>query len=427
MADIIDVVGVGFGPANLALAIAITEHNEACTPGSRISARFLERQSEFGWHRGMLIDGATLQVSFLKDLATMRNPTSDFGFLSYLQARGRLVDFINHKSLFPTRVEFHDYLEWAAARLDHLVSYGSDVVEIVPVIEHGQIDYFDIRMRGGDVVRARNVVLGLGLAPRVPSGVQLSDRIWHNHDLLRRLEKLPSAVHDRFTVVGAGQSAAEVVDYLHREFPHAEVCAIFSRYGYSPADDSAFANRIFDPAAVDEFFSAPEAVKNSIMGYHRNTNYSVVDLELIDELYRRSYQEKVVGRERLRILNTSRIVAESSTVDGVDITVEHLPTGRRRELSSDVLIYATGYQPADPFAVLGSLGPYCATDEAGRLKVHRDYQVETAPELRAGIYLQGGTEHSHGISSSLLSNAAIRAQDILSSLVSQSVMRELVS
>ena len=96
----------------------------------------------------------------------------------------------------------------------------------------------------------------------------------------------------RFLVVGAGQSAADVTEYLHRSHPQAEVCAVFTRYGYTPADDSPFANRIFDPAAVDDYFGSPEDVKQMLVDYHRNTNYSVVDADLIEELYRRAYQEK---------------------------------------------------------------------------------------------------------------------------------------
>ncbi|CAM5522064.1 lysine N(6)-hydroxylase/L-ornithine N(5)-oxygenase family protein [Streptomyces tanashiensis] len=116
-----DVVGVGFGPANLALAIAVEEYNEQAAPGEELTAVFLEKQPNFGWHRGMLLPDATMQVSFLKDLATMRNPLSRFGFVPYLHDRGRLVDFINHKMLFPTREEFHDYLQWAANGVDHMV------------------------------------------------------------------------------------------------------------------------------------------------------------------------------------------------------------------------------------------------------------------------------------------------------------------
>lgn len=32
-----------------------------------------------------------------------------------------------------------------------------------------------------------------------------------------------------------------------------------------------------------------------------------LDLDLVDELYRRAYAEKVAGAERLRVLNASRV------------------------------------------------------------------------------------------------------------------------
>src|SRR5215218_9612596 len=103
-----DVLGIGFGPSNLALAIAVDEHNDAQPGDAAIDAVFVEKQDRFGWHRGMLIDDATMQVSFLKDLVTMRDPTSAHSFVAYLHDRGRLVDFMNHKTLFPLRIEFHD-------------------------------------------------------------------------------------------------------------------------------------------------------------------------------------------------------------------------------------------------------------------------------------------------------------------------------
>jgi L-ornithine N5-oxygenase len=49
--------------------------------------------------------------------------------------------------------------------------------------------------------------------------------------------------------------------------------------------------------------------------------------------------------------------------------------------------------------------------------LQRDYRVVAEPELECGIYLQGGTEHTHGLSSSLLSNSAVRAGEILESIV----------
>jgi L-ornithine N5-oxygenase len=404
---IYDVVGVGFGPSNLALAIALAEHNEKAGP---VTAQFLERQPRFGWHRGMLIDDATMQVSFLKDLVTMRNPASRFSFLCYLQARERLVDFINHKNLFPLRIEFHDYFEWAAAQVDDLVAYGREVVKAE---RHG--DFFDVTDSTGAVFRARNLVMGTGLRPRMPEGVTRDDRIWHNSELLAKF----GTVRDpkRFVVVGAGQSGAEVTAFLHDKFPQAEVCGVFSRYGYSPSDDSSFANRIFDPAAVDEFYSAPENVKRRLMDYHANTNYSVVDIDLIDELYRREYREKVSGRQRLRLFNVSRPAEVVRTGDGVRVAVASLSTGAETVLNADVVVYATGYLPADPAGQLGEVARYCLRDAEGRLRVGRDYRVWTVPEVTGGIYLQGGTEHTHGITSSLLSNTAVRVGEILKSIV----------
>ncbi|MFE5809178.1 lysine N(6)-hydroxylase/L-ornithine N(5)-oxygenase family protein [Streptomyces sp. NPDC056491] len=415
-----DLIGIGFGPSNVAMAIALSEHNAGVGPQEAVTAHFFEQQPRFGWHRGMLIDDATMQVSFLKDLVTLRNPASEYSFLCYLQSRGRLIDFVNHKNLFPLRVEFHDYFEWAAAKVDDMVSYGSEVVAVRPVLRHGAIEYLDVTARSGSelvVHRARNLVIGTGLRPQMPDGVDRTERVWHTSELLTRVAALGNADPSRFVVVGAGQSAAENVAFLHRTFPGAEVCAVFSRYGYSPADDSGFANRIFDPSAVDEYFTAPESVKRKLIEYHANTNYSVVDIDLIDDLYRQEYQEKVLGTERLRFLKVSRLADVSEGPDSVRVTVESLVTGEKEALEADALVYATGYRSADGLGLLGDVGKLCRRDDLGRVRVARDYRVESEPELRCGVYLQGGTEHTHGITSSLLSNTAVRVGEILRSIV----------
>ncbi|WP_405825439.1 lysine N(6)-hydroxylase/L-ornithine N(5)-oxygenase family protein [Streptomyces sp. NBC_00838] len=423
-APVYDLIGIGFGPSNVAMSIAVSEHNARVGSQEPVTAHFFEQQPSFGWHRGMLIDDATMQVSFLKDLVTLRNPTSEFSFLCYLQSKGRLIDFINHKNLFPLRVEFHDYFEWAAAKVDDMVSYGHEVVGVTQVVRDGTVEYLDVTVRSGEglvVHRARNLVIGSGLRPQMPAGVERGDRVWHNSELLKKVDGLEDTSPSRFVVVGAGQSAAENVAYLHRRFPEAEICAVFSRYGYSPADDSAFANRIFDPEAVDQYFAAPEDIKSRLMGYHGNTNYSVVDIDLIDDLYREMYREKVLGTERLRFLNVSRLVDVKETADKARATVKSLVTGEESFLDADVVVFATGYGPADPVGLLGELADRCLRDDEGRVRVERDYRVATDPGLRCGIYLQGGTEHTHGITSSLLSNTAIRVGEILDSLLDRGV------
>ncbi|THA30735.1 L-lysine 6-monooxygenase [Streptomyces sp. A1277] len=415
-----DLIGIGFGPSNVAMAIAISEHNARSGTQRAVTAQFFEQQPRFGWHRGMLIDDATMQVSFLKDLVTLRNPSSEYSFLCYLKSKGRLIDFINHKNLFPLRVEFHEYFEWAAAKVAGTVSYDHEVVGVTQVVRDGAVEFLDVTVRSGEgltVHRARNLVIGTGLRPLLPEGVERGDRVWHNSELLARVGELDGTSPSRFVVVGAGQSAAENVAYLHRRFPGAEICAVFSRYGYSPADDSSFANKIFDPDAVDEFYAAPEPVKRKLMDYHGNTNYSVVDIDLIDGLYRQMYQEKVLGTERLRFLNVSRLTEVKETPDKVRATVKSLVTGEETLLDAEVVVFATGYSPADPLGLLGEVGEHCLRDEEGRVRVERDYRIATDAALNCGIYLQGGTEHTHGITSALLSNTAIRVGEILDSLL----------
>ena len=405
------VIGVGFGPSNLGLAIALEEHNE--TPGNQpISAQFVESKGEFGWHTDMLIPGTTMQISFLKDLASQRNVRSRYTFLNYLTERGRLSEFINHQTFFPTRLEFHDYLEWAAERVNATVHYGT---RAVAVRDEGDCLAVDVEGAQNTTLRARAVVLAGGLHPQLPGGVVETSRQFHNHRLLTKIAELPSITHHRFVVVGAGQSAAEVTDYLHTTYPDAEVHGVFAKYGYSPADDSPYANRVFDPAAVDDFYTADPNVRQRLIDYHRATNYSCVDLPLIETLYAREYAERVAGRRRLYFHGASGVQSAVEGDDCVRVVVEHHPTKTTETLDCDAVVYATGFSPMSLPDILGDLcdSSVYAADGPG---VERDYRLRTSREIPGSIYLQGGTEHTHGLSSSLISNIAVRCGEIVESI-----------
>jgi L-ornithine N5-oxygenase len=379
--------------------------------------RFLERQPAFGWHRGMLIEDARMQVCFLKDLATQRNPASRYGFLTYLHERGRMSGFINAQNFFPTRLEFHDYLEWAAAGFAEQVDYGTEVRGIRPVGD-GASAMWEVHARTGDVdlrYLARDVVVGTGLVPHLPPGVELDDRVWHNRDLVPRVRALAGTAPQRFVVVGAGQSAAESVDYLHRSFPNAEVCSVLARYGFSPADDSAFANRIFDPRAVDDFFGAPDTTKDRLSAVHRNTNYSAVDSDLIRSLYDRHYAEQVSGRARLVFRNVSAVAGLTRTGSGVRVVVRSDLDGAQDVLDADVVVFATGYRSGDPTRFFDHDAGW-RRDDRGRLMISRDYRLLAEQPSARRVFVHGATEHTHGLGSTLLSNVAVRAGELVRAL-----------
>jgi L-ornithine N5-oxygenase len=417
--DVLGVVGVGFGPSNLGLAIAIEEYNERRAGGPAISAEFIESKPQFGWHTGMLIPGTTMQISFLKDLASQRNVRSRYTFLNYLTERGRLNEFINHQTFFPTRLEFHDYLEWAAGGVDATVHYGTRAVAV-----RDEGDWLAVDVEGADTrtLRTHAVVLAGGLRAQLPGGVVETARQFHNHELLNKLPKLPPIRHRRFVVIGAGQSAAEVTDYLHTSYPDAEVHGVFAKYGFSPADDSPYANRVFDPAAVDDFYTAEPTVRQRLLDYHRATNYSCVDLPLIETLYTREYAERVAGQRRLFFHGASGVVSATEDDAGVRVTVEHHPTKTVEILDCDAVVYATGFTPMALPEILGDL---CdpAVYAADGPEVERDYRLRTSRDIAGAIYLQGGTEHTHGLSSSLLSNIAVRCGEIVESIAGDAALR----
>lgn len=407
----VDVAGVGFGPSNLALAIAIEDHNRSVSGPERITSCFVEKQDRFGWHRGMLLPGTTMQISFLKDLVTQRDASSRLSFLNYLSSRGRLTHFINQQSFFPTRIEFHDYLEWAAAQVEAPVRYGAEALGVTSTGEG-----FEVHLADQAPVAARNVVLAGGLRAKLPEGIRPSERVFHNHRLLDHLSVLPASRHNRFVVVGAGQSAAEVAAYLHDSYPDAEIHAVFGKYGYTPADDSPYANRIFDPQAVVDFHGASAELRQQLLDYHRGTNYSAVDPPLIDDLYRREYSERVNGRRRLFVHGASEIVKVVDSPDGVAVRIGHRPTQTVDDFDCDAVIFATGFEPTGLGDLLGPLAAECEVDEQGRPLIDRDYRVVTSDRVRGGIYLQGATEHTHGLTSTLLSNLAVRSGELVNSL-----------
>jgi L-ornithine N5-oxygenase len=412
----VDIVGIGFGPSNLALAIAVAEHNER-HPDAPLDAHFYDNKDSFRWHPDMMIPGAQMQVSFLKDLVTLRNPLSRFTFLNYLRERGRLVDFINHQTFFPSRAEYADYMGWAAGQVDENVHFNVSVTAVETVGDEFCVHVGD--GAAGHVVPARNVVVGGGITAVLPQHVTTSNRQWHSHGLLGKLRELPELEHHRFVVVGAGQSAAEVTAYLHDAYPKAHVHAVFGKYGYTPADDSPYANRVFDPAAVDDFHEAPPEVRQRLLGYHRSTNYSAVDSEVIADLYAREYQEKVTGDRRLFVHGASRLDAEKTeeTDNGVRVTIDHLPTTTSETLMTDAVVYATGFRSIDLRDLLTNGDEEYCFDTSGLPQVTRDYRVRRPTEHAGNVYLHGGVEHSHGLTSTLLSNVAVRSGEIVHSIV----------
>lgn len=415
-----DIVGVGFGPANLALAVALAE-----MPGARrLDAHFIERQEGFHWHRDMQIEGSTVQISFLKDLATLRDPRSAFTFVNYLHDKGRLESFINLKQDAPTREEFTDYFRWAAAAFAQRVSYGETVESVEPMQRNGTVSRLRVLSRDAHGTRierlTRDLVVAIGGRPRIPALFEAlpKDRVIHTSDYVSRSTPLIDRGPMRVAVIGGGQSAGEVFYDVIQRFPEARASLILRDHALRPADDSPFVNEIFDADFVDAVHGMDAASRRALIASMRNTNYAVVDHSLIERIYAVLYRQRVSGEERHRVLAGCTIEAARGG-NGLTFSLRDAVTGVTTDEGFDAAILATGYHHDGHRRLLEGLGA-----DLGTCEVDRFYRVKTPASYTSRIYLQGCNEDSHGLSDTLLSILPLRAAEIVGDILSDTVAKQ---
>ncbi|MFG6175964.1 lysine N(6)-hydroxylase/L-ornithine N(5)-oxygenase family protein [Halomonas sp. THAF12] len=405
-----DLIGIGFGPSNIALAIALEEQGD-----DKLDAFFIERQPSFAWHPHMLLDHAHMQISFLKDLVTPRNPGSRFTFLNYLHEKGRLQDFINLQTFFPSRHEFNDYLSWTASHFDDRCAYGEEVVEILPEMRGDEVDFLRVRSRDGDgrlhERLTRSLVIGVGGAPNVPTcftDLRDDTRVFHSSHYLRDLARQDSP--RRIAVIGAGQSAAEIFLDLHNR-PGTEVDLITRTWAFKPSDDSPFVNEIFNPEYTDYVFNNPTGQRQALLEEYKSTNYSAPDLDLIQQIYDVFYQQKVTGNARHLFRRRHEVDQARASDEGIHLVVRNLEDGHTDEAAYDAVVLATGYQRDTHKSLLDPLA-----DQLSDFAVDRHYRLFTPPHFKPVIFLQGCCEPTHGLSDTLLSILASRTEEITTAL-----------
>jgi L-ornithine N5-oxygenase len=189
-------------------------------------------------------------------------------------------------------------------------------------------------------------------------------------------------------------------------------------------------NEVFNPERVDKFYSQSAAERQRSLAADKATNYSVVRLELIEEIYNNMYLQRVKNPDETqwqhRILPERKITRiehhgpqsrmrihlkssnpESTAADDVKETLE-----------VDALMVATGYYRNAHERLLSKVQHLRPTGQ-DQWNPRRDYRVEMDPSKvspQAGIWLQGCNEQTHGLSDSLLSVLAVRGGEMIQSI-----------
>jgi lysine N6-hydroxylase len=403
-----DLVGVGIGPFNLSLAALA-----AGVDGLR--ARFYDSKPAWTWHPGLLFDEAKLQVPFLADLVTLVDPTSPWSFLSYLREHDRLFPFYFSERFHAPRREYDHYCGWVSRQLPSCV-FGSAVEAV-----EWNAGLFVVRT-STETVRARNVVLGLGTEPVVPPcfAPVLGSCVLPASDYLFRRDEL-RALRD-VTVIGSGQTGAEVfLDLLRSAVPAGRRLRWLTRSpAFAPMEYSKLGLEHFTPEYTRYFHDLPAAKRDALFPRQWQL-YKAISDETIAEIHDLLYDSTVGGGWPDVTLMPNVEVVSAEAGEGIELGCRHVEQDRPFSLRTDAVVLATGYRQRHP-AVLDPLKPLVHWDDRGRFQVGADYRV-AASLPGGGLYVQNAETHTHGVGAPDLGLGAYRAAVILNSLCGRTVYR----
>ncbi|WP_274563388.1 lysine N(6)-hydroxylase/L-ornithine N(5)-oxygenase family protein [Streptomyces spiramyceticus] len=418
-----DLVGVGIGPFNLSLA--------ALADGvSGFRSLFLDAKPAFSWHPGLLMEGTTLQVPFLADLVTMADPTSPWSYLNYLRSHERMFKFFFSERFHIPRREYDHYCRWVAERLP---SCRFDA-EVTALEWDENADAFAVvhRSASGAETRvlARQVVLGVGTNPVVPEPLRplLTDahagRVLHSADY--RTHRARLAATDDVTVIGSGQSGAEVaLDLLRHQDGDGQggpyVRWLARTTAFAPMEYSKIGLEHFTPDYIRYFRELPEVTRERLVREQWQL-YKGVSEETLGEIYDELYERTIGGGEpRAGLQPGVEIVAAEADGEGYLLTCRTQQQDSLFEVRTSAVVSATGYTASRP-VFLESMGDLVDWDERGRYQIDGEYRVALDPRVSGTLYVQNAEMHTHGVGAPDLTLGAWRAATILNAAAGRGVL-----
>jgi lysine N6-hydroxylase len=419
-AEPFDLLGIGIGPFNLSLA-ALADG----IPG--LTTAFYDQRPGFQWHPGLLIEGATLQVPFLADLVTLADPASRWSFLNHLKMRERLFPFYFAERFHVHRAEYDAYCRWVAESLPS-THFGQqvDTVRWDPARARFEIDHTQLDVHGEAEALARtyarHLVLGIGTEPHVPGPLRLLAEaptvpVVHSAHYLDQRARLLAA--DHITVIGSGQSGAEVfLDLLRHRPPGRERITWLARTpAFAPMEYSKLGLEHFTPDYTRYFHGLAEPVRDRLVQRQWQLHKGI-DTETITAIHDELYRRTLDGGWPDAVLTPGVAVRTAGRLGTRDIELhlEHDEQGTRTRLITSAVVLATGYRERPLDRLLEPLEPYVRTDAAGRPAIDARHRLALDRSVTGRVYVQNAERHTHGVGAPDLGLAAWRSAVILNDL-----------
>ncbi|MFT9849709.1 lysine N(6)-hydroxylase/L-ornithine N(5)-oxygenase family protein [Aneurinibacillus sp. REN35] len=415
---VVDIIGIGIGPFNLGLAALLDKVPE-------IDALFFEKKEAFDWHPGMLIEGTTLQVPFLADLVSMADVTSKYSFLHYLQRHNRLYHYYFLEKFKVPRQEYNHYCRWTAEQLASC-RFGKEVIKVTPIEAGGEALYEvhvrDMRTQSTSSFVSRHLVLGIGTSPAVPEGLQskIGDTLFHSSQYLSQKNRALQA--KSITVIGSGQSAAEIFyDLAKEQADHNFELSWFTRSkGFFPMEYSKLGLEYFSPDYIDFFYSLSQSKKDALLP-QQDLLYKGISAETIGEIYDLLYHRSIANETpAIRLQSMTEVGDIDRRTDGWTLRCTQWVKEEMFDHDSEIVILGTGYTPTVP-SFLSDIAHLIEWDEKGRYRVTRDYKMKRRIDTPSEIFVQNGELHTHGVGAPDLGLGAYRNAVIINTLAGREV------
>ncbi|OJY07884.1 MAG: hypothetical protein BGP07_02030 [Rhizobiales bacterium 63-22] len=427
---ILDLVGIGFGPAGISLAAAVHEHSEKTGVELANRVAFFERATTAGWQTGLLFRNADIQHHYLRDLATPRDPRSRFTFANFLKEKNRIFEFgslvYGGGGGAVSRIEWSEYVAWAADLLSQYVTYDCAVKGIEMGSANGE-DLVIVHTAQGEVL-TRAVVFCAGQEPDYPQPFveHLGPRVFHATQFLNNMTKIPNDRNIRFCIVGAGQAAIEIINYLHATYPSAQITGVQRSLGFHHGNHSPFIQRMFHPKESDQFYALDPDARRAVLNEAARANYAAVDREAVSALYRTLYEDRLLQTERVRFLTATQVIGVEHKADGVySLETQSRLTDETNTVDADIVVLATGFIDHSLPSLLEPLRNSILTDKFDQPVVNYDFSLVGISERFPPIFVSGDAEPSHGLgASNSFSMIAIKAERVVKALDDRGILAQ---
>ena len=315
-------------------------------------------------------------------------------------------------------------MAWAAEQFTDRVRFGTAAVAVYTTGDGGLVE---VELADGQRLRARSVVVAPGRPPYVPSLFREIDdpRILHYTRYLDRLSAFTGTAEPKIAVIGGSQSAVELVLDLSNRSPQGQVHNIIRGFGYRQKDLSPFHGEVYFPEFVDYYFESSEESRNDLDRQLRYTNYSAADLDVLDSLHARLYEQRLDGGHQITLHRNTEITGVRPGPTGIALELTERHRGTTDGIEVDAVILATGFTDLTDEGgghflpgVLEPVRPRVGRTPSGRASIGRDYRVLAAADAPLPpIYLNGVCETTHGLGDAgSFSLVSLRAATIADSL-----------